>query len=313
MTSALQSTLSRPSFAKINWSLRVLGKRSDGYHEISTVLETISLHDDLHFALAEAGGITLSCDDPDIPTDEQNLIVRAANRLRASFPTRLGAQIKLEKRIPAQAGLGGASSNAAVALVALAQLWSIPASEAVLLELAAGLGADVPFFLVGGRALATGIGTTVEPLISSEPGTTRHLIVITPKATVSTPQAYAALHSPSLTTTNTAPILSSSHRTGNQGDSLPWTLPVIAATDLKNDFEPVIFDIEPEIRRTKESLLQAGALGALLAGSGSSVFGIFASREDQQRAVNEIAVEPGWRVFPCVTLSRNQYRRSLGS
>ena len=133
--------------------------------------------------------------------------------------------------------------------------------------------------------------------------------MITPNASVSTAEAYAALRSTALTTSQRKTILSSSRTEADLRYSQPWPLP----DSLNNDFESVIFDIEPEIRRTKETLLQAGALGALLAGSGSSVFGIFADREDQQRAVNEIELEAGWRIFPCVTVSRNEYvHRALG-
>jgi 4-diphosphocytidyl-2-C-methyl-D-erythritol kinase len=312
-----QSSLSLPSFAKINWSLQILGRRPDGYHEVRTLLQTVSLHDDIHFELSSDGAISLSCDEPNIPTDNENLIVQAAYALRDRFKLDQGARIRLKKRIPAKAGLGGASSNAAVSLLALAHLWRAKTKAPALLEIAANLGADVPFFLLGGRALATGTGVTVAPLPDSGDGDVQHLIVITPNVGVSTANAYAALSSPSLTTTNADPILSSSRNEANSRHSQPWPagddwksgLP----NDLKNDFESVIFDIEPEIRRTKQTLLQAGALGALLAGSGSSVFGIFADREDQQRAVNEIKLEAGWRIFPCVTVSRNEYLRAVGS
>lgn len=304
-----QSSLSIPSFAKINWDLHILGKRPDGYHEVRTLLQTISLHDDIHFEASGDGGISLSCDDPDIPTDEQNIIVRAAAALKDRYKVDRGARIWLEKRIPTRGGLGGASSNAAVSLLALAHLWNVNATAPVLVEIAASLGADVPFFLLGGCALATGIGATVSPLSDKADRDVRHLIVITPNAGVSTAEAYAAANSPALTTTNTDPILFSSLNEANSGFSQPWPL----QESLKNDFESVIFDIEPEIRRTKETLLQAGALGALLAGSGSSVFGIFADREDQQRAIDEIRVEAGWRIFPCVTVSRNEYLRAVGS
>ena len=312
-----QPSLSLPSFAKINWSLQILGKRADGYHEVRTLLQTISLHDDIHFELSNDGAISLSCDDPDIPTDNENLIVRAAYALKERYKVDQGARIRLEKRISAKAGLGGASSNAAVSLLALAHLWSVKAAAPVLLGIAADLGADVPFFLLGGRALATGTGATVSSLPDRRDNEVQHLIVITPNVGVSTAKAYAALGSPSLTTTNTDPILSSSRNEANSLHSQPWSLhdewKNRLRDDLKNDFEFVIFDIEPEIGRTKETLLQAGALGALLAGSGSSVFGIFADREDQQRAVNEIKLEAGWRIFPCVTVSRNEYVRAVGS
>lgn len=303
-----QPPLSLPSFAKVNWSLRILGKRPDGYHEVSTILQTISLHDDLHFEATADGAITMSCDDPEIPTDAQNLIVRAGLALRDRYRVRRGASIRVEKRIPAQGGLGGASANAALSLLALAHLWNINATMPALHEIAAKLGADVPFFLLGGRVRATGTGATLTPLPDAADGKLQYLIVIAPNARVATTDAYAALSAPPLTTTNTATILSSFQNEANSRQSQLWPL-----DSFENDFESVIFDIEPEIRRAKETLLQAGALGALLAGSGSSVFGIFADREDQQRAASEIKLEAGWRIFPCVTVSRNEYRRALGS
>jgi 4-diphosphocytidyl-2-C-methyl-D-erythritol kinase len=312
-----QPSLSLPAFAKINWSLQILGKRPDGYHEVRTLLQTISLHDDIHFELSSDGAISLSSDEPDIPTDNENLIVRAAYALKERYKVDQGARIRLEKRIPAKAGLGGASSNAAVSLLALAHLWRVKAAAPELREIAADLGADVPFFLLGGRALATGTGATVSSLSDKADNDVQYFIVITPNVGVSTAKAYAALGSPSLTTRNADPILSSSRIEANSRQSQPWSLhdewKNRLRDNLKNDFESVIFDIEPEIRRTKETLLQAGALGALLAGSGSSVFGIFADREDQQRAVKEIKLEAGWRIFPCVTVSRNEYLRAVGS
>ena len=313
------SAFTLPSFAKINWSLEILGRRPDGYHEIKTQLQTISLHDDLHFDLTEDGVVSLSCDAPDIPTDDRNLVVRAAYALKQRCRVEKGARIRLEKRIPTKAGLGGASSNAAISLLALSHLWSAEVTAPELLEIAATLGADVPFFLLGGAARATGTGTTLSSL-PGDPGKLdsagdeveqdrRHLIVITPNAGVSTVEAYRAVNSRALTTLKADSILSVSRSEADSRRSQLWPL----HDSLKNDFESVIFDIEPEIRRTKETLLQAGALGALLAGSGSSVFGIFADREDQQRAVNEMKLEAGWRIFPCVTVSRNEYLRALGS
>ena len=304
-----QSALSLPSFAKINWSLQILGRRPDGYHEVITWLQTISLHDDLHFELTDNNVISLDCDNPDIPTNDQNLIVRAAAALKHRYKGAAGVRIALEKRIPAKAGLGGASSNAAVTLLALAHLWKLEASAPVLLDIAASLGADVPFFLNGGCALATGTGATVSAACDNAHDVVQYLVVITPNASISTAKAYAALNSPALTTPSRETILSSSRDEAKIRDSRPWP----PTDSLQNDFESVIFDIEPEIRRARETLLQAGALGALLAGSGSSVFGIFAGREDQERAVKEIKLEAGWQMFPCVTVSRDEYLRSVGS
>lgn len=303
-----QSSLSLPSFAKINWSLQILGKRADGYHEVRTTLQTISLHDDLHFEVSGDGSVALSCDEPDIPTDDRNLIIRAAYAVKDRYQVDLGARVRLKKRIPAKGGLGGASSNAGVTLLALAQLWQVSPTLPDLLELAAHLGADVPFFVLGGCALGTGTGATVSPIADTD-GVTQPLIIITPNASVSTADAYAAFSSNALTTMVTDPILSSSRKEAISADSIPGP----PYNELKNDFESVIFDIEPEIRRAKETLLQAGAFRALLAGSGSSVFGIFEDKKAQQRATDEIRPEAGWRIFPCVTLSRNEYVSALDS
>ncbi|MCU1265551.1 MAG: 4-diphosphocytidyl-2C-methyl-D-erythritol kinase [Acidobacteria bacterium] len=290
-----------PSFAKINWSLRVLGRREDGYHEVRTLLQTVSLQDELSFAGRETPDIGLSCNDPEIPLDERNLIVRAANALRDHFEVRAGASIHLEKRIPAKGGLGGASSNAAVALLGLTRLWNVPASLDDLQGIGACLGADVPFFFIGGCALATGTGTDIEAVGDRH----KYLLIVTPTATVATINAYAALRAPALTTSREVSILSSSR----------------AAADLElshlylpqNDFEKVIFASEPEIERAKEALIKVGAGSSLLAGSGSSVFGIFESKEEQARAIREMEAETGWRVFPAVTVSRDEYLRALGT
>ena len=298
-----QSSIRLPSFAKINLSLRVLGKRPDGYHEISTTLQTISLHDDLLFERNVSGEISLSCDDPEIPLGAGNLVFRAAHSLKDRYSIDAGADIRLHKRIPVKAGLGGGSSNAAVTLLALNKLWQINANAADLAAIAGDLGADVPFFLHGGSAKGTGTGTTLTPLPDNE---VMHLIVLHPRASVSTAEAYKALNSPALTSNNPIPILAGSLHEGQFSESNPRTLP-----ELENDFESVIFDIEPEIKRAKSALITAGASSALLAGSGSSVFGIFADREKQQRAVNEIRLEPGWRIFDCVTVSRFEYNRAL--
>ena len=302
------SSLTLPSFAKVNWSLRILGKRADGYHEVRTILQTISLADDLEFELADEG-IQLICDDPEIPTDNGNLIVRSANLLRDQYRVSRGARIRLVKRIPTRAGLGGGSSNAALSLIALAHLWGVQAERSQLLTIAAELGADVPFFLFGGRACGTGTGATISPLRDDAFRATEHLIVITPNATVSTADAYEAIRAPALTTSESDSILSVSHIGANPEDSVPCS----ADGDLQNDFEAVIFDIEPEIRRARDTLLQAGATGALLAGSGSSVFGVFADRDAQQQGLEKIQPESGWRISPCVTLSRDEYWRRMGN
>ena len=298
-----QSSIRLPSFAKINLSLRVLGKRPDGYHEISTTLQTISLHDDLFLERNVNGDIALFCDDTEIPQGADNLVVRAARSLKDHYSAPAGVDIRLHKRIPTRAGLGGGSSNAAVTLLALNKLWQTNASARDLVAIAADLGADVPFFLHGGSAKGTGTGTTLTTLPDEE---VMHLIVVHPRASVSTAEAYQALNSPPLTSNNPIPILAGSPNQGQFSESTPGRV-----VELENDFESVIFDMEPEIKRAKSALITAGARSALLAGSGSSVFGIFANRDTQQSAVNKIQLEPGWRIFDCVTVSRSEYDRAL--
>lgn len=274
------------------------GRRPDGYHEVATVLQSVSLCDELVFELRHDNEIVLSCDEPSIPTDDSNLVVRAAK----SLSNRHGANITLIKKIPAKGGLGGGSSNAAITLLALNHLWRIGLGEGDLKQIGSKLGADVPFFLTGGTAVAKGIGTDLE-----EAGDfpKQHLIIITPNASVSTATAYKSLNAPSLTTPNSVSILSSSFTEPFSGDSTQWPL--------HNDFEGVIFELEPEIRRAKLALLDVGAHAALLAGSGSSVFGIFGDEAARNQALTNVRCEAGWRVFACHTLSRSEYCQAIST
>ena len=214
----------------------------------------------------------------------------------------MACRVQLTKRIPAQGGLGGASSNAAVTLLALNQLWRIGLDHGRLQELASQLGSDVPFFFWGGSARAEGTGTVIS-MLPDEPKS--YLIVVTPNARVSTSAAYTALNSPSLTTKGSVSILSSS-----------FADPAFSDRDqraLYNDFEGVIFEIEPEIERAKLALLEAGAQGGLLAGSGSSVFGTFEKEAERERALTVLRRETGWQVFSCNTISRAEYCEALNS
>jgi len=300
------SPLSILSFAKVNLSLRILGKRPDNYHEIQTVLQTVSLYDRLNLAKTSGGKIVFTCDDPAIPVDDTNLVVKAAAALRDKFRVTSSCEIHLAKRIPGQAGLGGGSSNAAVTLLTLTRLWNLSATTEDLFELAVTLGADVPFFLAGGCALATGIGTELTPLPDLPQ---QQILIIAPSVTVSTASAYQALKAPALTTSDSVSRLAISRTQAIFSDSKQWAL----CDHLENDFERVIFDIEPEIRRVKDALIQAGARCALLAGSGSSVFGIFDNKEVLRSAAQALQQESGWRIFSCVTLSRDEYSHSLSS
>jgi 4-diphosphocytidyl-2-C-methyl-D-erythritol kinase len=291
-----------PAFAKINWVLRVLGRRADGYHQIETVLQTVSLHDTLSFSNSPDSDITFSCDDPELPADRSNLVSRAAHALKARYSIKSGAGLRLEKRIPVGSGLGGGSSDAAVALIGLSHLWDLKLQRNELVETAAQLGADVPFFLFGGTALGIGTGTEISPLPDAPD---QFLLVLMPNAKVSTKTAYDSLNAPALTTVTGDTILSSSRETADFDLSYP--------SGLQNDFESVVFRSSPEVESARDALLEAGAGHVLLAGSGASVFAVFENREAQQRAIQALKMEPGWRLFPCKTVGRERYAAAMSA
>ena len=295
-------SFSLPSFAKINLWLEVKGRRPDGYHELFTVFQTIDLRDQLYFEDASGGGIELECDADGIPTDGRNLVIKAAIALKEHFRVERGARIRLAKVIPTGGGLGGGSSNAAVTLLGLCRLWSIEPKHGELAKIARGLGADVPFFLIGGTAAGTGIGDHLTRIRDIH---LAYLVVATPAVQVSTAEAYRLLNSPALTKDCTDIILSVSDAEAHVGDSL--------SSEPRNDFESVVFEIEPEVRRVKEKLRRLGAVVSLMSGSGSSVFGIFENREAQQFAFEGLKREADWRVFSCSTVSREEYSEAIGS
>jgi len=295
----LSLTLTLPAFAKINLDLRVFGKRADGYHDLETIFQTISLHDTLAMSSTNEPHIVLSSDDRTLSTNQDNLVIKAAKLLQSRSGSRQGVTIRLHKRIPTQAGLGGGSSDAAATMLGLSQLWELELSQGDLVEIGSRLGADVPFFLAGGTACATGIGDQIETLADIPP---KHLLIVKPNANISTADAYQALDERALTSHYSKFMLSASEA-NKVFDRF---------ANLINDFEAVAFDLEPEIRRAKAALLKAGASAALLAGSGSAVFGIFDSEDAQRRAIQAIELETGWRVFPCKTVGRREYQTAFG-
>jgi 4-diphosphocytidyl-2-C-methyl-D-erythritol kinase len=198
--------------------------------------------------------------------------------------------------------VGGGSADAAVTLGALAYLWQTNATPNELFEIAGSLGADVPFFFLGGTALGKGTGTDLWPLPDAPD---RFLLVVKPNASVPTSAAYKSLQARSLTSAEAKTILSSSDR-----GEVSYRFDSKA---LQNDFEPVVFELEPEIERAKVALMKAGAEGVLLAGSGSAVFGMFDSGDAQARAIQVIELEAGWRVFPCRTVTRSLYQSAMGA
>lgn len=287
-----------PSFAKVNLDLRVIGKREDGYHELFTVFQTVSLHDDITFEKCD--GLELTSRHGGIPTDGRNLIVKAAASLRERFAVTAGARMHLRKRIPAPGGLGGGSSNAAVALLGLKRLWQLEMSFDEMLEIAATLGSDVPFFLYGGTAMGFGRGTQIEPIadIAGE-----YLLIVTPDDHVSTGKAFEKLGASSLTTGASERILLNCRFNAESLD--------LRHTVLKNDFEPTVFAEHPQIALVKETLLDLGAVNALMSGSGASIFAVFDKEETRQTAMKALDEQVNWRKFAAATISRDKYREAL--
>jgi 4-diphosphocytidyl-2-C-methyl-D-erythritol kinase len=290
--------LTLPSFAKINWMLRVLGKRDDGYHEIFTVIQTISLHDTIAFE--EDTSLELTCNNRHIPIGRGNLIIKAAKALRLHTGVNKGARMLLEKRIPSPGGLGGGSSNAAVTLIGLSKLWGIDVSRDDLRAIAADLGSDVPFFLTGGTAIATGRGETIDPIGDI---TEENMLVVTPRLRVSTRDAYAGLSAARLTKEGQKRILRVCRLEAGSLD--------LHQSVLKNDFEANLFSAHPEIRKVKETLLELGAFNAAMSGSGASVYAVFDKKETRQAAIEALGHEPTWRKFVVATISRSEYREAL--
>lgn len=274
------------------------GKCDDGFHSLCTIFQTVSLHDKITFS--ESENLSLDCSDEKIPTDQINLIIKAAKILQNNFQIKNGARIYLEKNIPSPGGLGGGSSNAAIALLGLSKLWNLKISFEELLNFAKQLGSDVPFFLYGGTALGTGRGTEIFPLRQIEE---KFILIVTPNEFVSTADAFARLNATNLTNFESKSILQIRRNEAQEFHT--------RQSSLKNDFESSVFSFAPEIKRVKETLLGLGAIKASLSGSGASVYGLFDTEETRQTAQKALGIETDWRSFAVATVSRNEYREAL--
>ncbi|HEY2432770.1 MAG TPA: 4-(cytidine 5'-diphospho)-2-C-methyl-D-erythritol kinase [Vicinamibacterales bacterium] len=282
--------------AKVNLDLRVLGVRPDGYHELRTVFQTIEVHDTLVCA-ARSGPFTLTCRAPGVPVDAGNLVWKAA----AALWSALGRDgelrdvaVRIDKKIPLEAGLGGGSADAAAALMALGRLWG-GAPLGLLREIGATIGADVPFFLSGGTALGLGRGEEIYPLVDLPP---HFVVVVRPPFGVSTAEAYAWYDE---------------DRAAGQRDEnrefqllpVPWPS---RAAQMVNDLEPPVMRRHPEIGVVKQQLRELGATAAAMSGSGSAVFGLFRSRAAAERALKPLSGN-GARALLTRTLSRPEHER----
>jgi 4-diphosphocytidyl-2-C-methyl-D-erythritol kinase len=284
-----------PAFAKINLCLHVLGKRPDNYHELRTIFQAISLKDTLELSPTPQAGIHLETDDAALPTGPENLVYRAIDAIASEIGFRGGIRARLEKRIPVARGLGGGSSDAAAALVGTLRLAKKKLPLARLMEIASSLGADVPFFLFGGRALAVNRGDEIYPL---DDGPRQTIVVVSPRDIgVSTKDAYQWL-SAELTS------LSKPNRIWGFC-ALCWS----RQETVSNDFEGPVFSRHPRLREIRDGLLKRGAANAALAGSGSAVFGVYRNPARARRAARSF---PEDSVFVVETLSREKYGRAMG-
>jgi 4-diphosphocytidyl-2-C-methyl-D-erythritol kinase len=290
-------SLALPACAKVNLDLRVLGMRPDGYHDLRTVFQSLALHDTVTLE-TRPGPLTLTCTDADVPTDHRNLAWKAASLLWRVAMGKRGEprdlRIHLAKRVPSQAGLGGGSADAAVTLMGLSRLWALDLNVAALSRLGARLGADVPFFLVGGTALGLGRGDDIYPLVDLPRS---WVVVVRPRFGVSTVEAYGWFDE------DTRPLRPPA------GHRAPAHWPAWAH-GLRNDLEPPVARRHPTIDRIRRALQTRGAAVAAMSGSGSAVFGVFTAVAPARQAALELSGQ-GWATLCTRTLSRSEYARQL--
>jgi 4-diphosphocytidyl-2-C-methyl-D-erythritol kinase len=306
------------AFAKVNLTLRVLGRREDGYHTLRTVFQSLALHDTLTFHEA-AGPFRIGCDDPECPTDRTNLVWRAAETVWEAAGRRgrpRDVAVRIAKRIPVQSGMGGGSSDAAAAIRGLAALWRLDLSLERRQGIAARLGADVPFFLDGGTALGIGRGDVLFPLIDQPPA---WVTLAIPSFGVSTREAYLwfdQASGPAIVPRRSArrpavrDATPSSHR-GLPGPGpdqpLAW-LGRLPESERRNDLEEPVARRHPEIARLSDSLQTHGAVYAAMSGSGSAVFGLFLLRSAAD-AARRVLARCGFRTLVTRVLDRRRFEK----
>lgn len=314
------------SFAKINLGLWIGAPREDGFHELLTVYQTIGLHDVIRVRVERGSGIEIRCDDPRVPRDESNTCFRIVERALKSLRTKGRIVVDIEKRLPVQGGLGGASANAVATLLALerASRKSLPFAEK--LRIAAEVGSDLPLFLVGGTVLGLGRGERVFPL-PDFPATP--CVVVTPEVGVSTAKAFAdwdrvrgkLTPQPASDRINelgrelSARLGEAYKRQFYSGAPLRRgraenPLLDLVRTGIQNDFESVVFPEYPDLREGKRALERAGAKYASLSGSGSTLYGLFVSRKAAVTAVARLRKQ-GWAAQVTSTVARQAYWRRI--
>ncbi|MGD0651097.1 MAG: 4-(cytidine 5'-diphospho)-2-C-methyl-D-erythritol kinase [Verrucomicrobiia bacterium] len=289
MSTQAQLTMFSP--AKINLYLRILGRRADGYHDLETVMLPLDFGDQITLQLAEKN-VTLECDDPRLPTDDTNLALRAAKLLATKCRVEQGVRILLQKRTPLAAGLGGGSSNAAAVLKGLSQLWQVDAPPDVLGELAARIGSDINFFLAGGAALCRGRGEQVEPIACK---LSAAILLVNPGFGISTKWAYESWAKAAAGLTAKPPEVSLLLRALAENDLLG------VSRCLFNSLEAPSIKKFPVLRLLKDAMRAGGATGALMSGSGATVFGLLAGAKAAEDSAKQIREEFGPSMWTQVT------------
>jgi 4-diphosphocytidyl-2-C-methyl-D-erythritol kinase len=315
------------SFAKINIGLRIGPAREDGFHELRTIYQTVALSDVVRVEAGRGVGIEIYSKDPRVPCDESNTCFRMAERVLRAFKLRSKIRITIEKNLPVQGGLGGASSNAVATMLGMEKALKKELAPIDRLRLAAETGSDVPLFLIGGTVLGTGRGEQVYPI---EDLPSFHCVIATPEIGVSTPAAFAdwdrKIEAAKLTASDGSDKINEfSHSvfewlsrrsfslTGvpsKSWDRAEALLLDLVRTGIENDFESVVFPKHPAIREVKRALEKAGAKYASLAGSGSTVYGLFESKSIAAKAAKSLT-ENGVRAEATTTLPRLEYWRRL--
>ena len=295
MRNTQQTAYFAHAYAKINLALEVLGKRSDGYHELITIMQTIDLYDTICLTERADGDIHLTCTRPEL-SNSDNLAVRAAQLVRQRLGLRRGVHIELVKRIPSAAGLGGGSSDAAAVLVGLQRWWQLPLTPDAMQEMAASLGSDVPFFLHGGLALCQGRGEQIAPLTPYWPAEMRWLLLLKPSIGLATEAVFRHINP-------------DDYSDGRHSRAIRAALAARQTPDpahLHNSLERAVLQYYPQVTQAKAALLHAGAPFARLSGSGPTLFAPFAALSDAHQAYQTLRSQ-GYEVY----LSRAVYPEGL--
>lgn len=264
------------ALAKINLSLDVLNKRGDGYHQLRMIMQTVELHDTVHIESTDMG-IRVTCDNSNVPSGMENIAAKAALLITGQYSIKTGLRIHIEKRIPIAAGLAGGSTDAAAVLRGINELFSMDLTAAELNILAKRVGADVPYCVKGGTMLAEGIGEILKPINPQFSG--YEMVLLKPKIDVSTAWVYENLNIGSINERPDTDMLLTAIKEGNLNK---------LSANMKNVLETVTIPNYPIVQRAKDRLMELGALGSMMSGSGPSVFGFFASREAAAKAYDAI-------------------------